>query len=340
MADCDGDGDGDDDSAPTAKIFISVPHDLHAPLAIRALGAGRDVVMEKPLAPTVDECREILSYSSSLSCPGRLIISEQSPYWEEIALARKMCEEGRLGTLIGAASYYYESMRDNTTSGTDESGGLGWRASVARAGGGIVVDGGLHWIRPLRELCGDVDSVVGVCRRNVQPGLRMEGETMAHALLKMRADPSGGEGDGYGDGSGGGESYRVQPPDSGPLVATFSANLMHTSPMAHDMCPYFRFTGTKGELVVHGDGLNPKGGGGLRLYDQENPDGIDLIPRDRQGGFFLGFRGVWSVIAPMLRSNDRDGPRRTVLEAAKDVAVAMALYQSSAKGSWEQCETF
>ena len=33
-------------------LFISVPHDLHAPLASQAMDADRHVVMEKPLAPT------------------------------------------------------------------------------------------------------------------------------------------------------------------------------------------------------------------------------------------------------------------------------------------------
>ena len=52
----------------------------------------------------------------------------------------------------------------------DESGGLRWRCSLERCGGGIVIDGDLHWIRPLRELCGDVESVVGVARYSVEPG--------------------------------------------------------------------------------------------------------------------------------------------------------------------------
>eukprot|EP00957_Ditylum_brightwellii_P201299 15325012-Ditylum_brightwellii.AAC.1 len=141
-------------------VFISVPHDLHVPIAKLALQAGKDVIMEKPLARTMEECRSI--YETSTQSKGLLLISEQSPYWQEIAKAKELVACGEIGTLVSASSYYYESMRDNVTSGVEEDGGLGWRCSVERCGGGIVIDGGLHWIRPLREICGgDVESVIG-----------------------------------------------------------------------------------------------------------------------------------------------------------------------------------
>jgi len=38
----------------------------------------------------------------------------------------------------------------------DGCGWLDWRANLATAGGGIVMDGGQHWIRPLREFFGEV----------------------------------------------------------------------------------------------------------------------------------------------------------------------------------------
>lgn len=157
---------------------------------------------------------------------------------------------------------------------------------------------------------------MGVTRKNVQPGLKMEGESLAHAILEMK-------------------SLQSQPKDAGPLYATFSANLMHTSPMAHDLCPYFRWTGTKGELVIPGNGLNPNGGGGLILYDDTHPDGIPLIATDeRQGGFFLGFKGVWKMMMGILKRNDRNAAIQTVSEAFKDVATALAIYESSTSRQW------
>jgi predicted dehydrogenase len=324
-------------------------------LASQALEAGRRVVMEKPLAPTLDECHSLLQQAKikqQHNNGGMLIVSEQSPYWQEIVKAKELLEEGAIGTLVSAASYYYESMRDNVTSGIDPTtGGLGWRTSLKRCGGGVVIDGGLHWLRPLRELCGDMEQVVGVTRRHIQPGLQLEGESLAHALLKIKAPPSSSS---LSSSSSLNETetddeplfdYRRQPEGSGALVVTFSANMMHTAPMAHDSCPYFRLTGTKGELVVAGTGLNPNGGGGLKLYHENDNDGavegIDLLSvEDRQGGFFVGFQGIWRVAGNILRRNDHAAAVKTVRDAAADVAVALALYKSSESHQWEPCELF
>ena len=47
-------------------VFISVPHDLHVTLAKQALDAGLDVVMEKPLAPTIEGCKELLQHADHI----------------------------------------------------------------------------------------------------------------------------------------------------------------------------------------------------------------------------------------------------------------------------------
>jgi UDP-N-acetyl-2-amino-2-deoxyglucuronate dehydrogenase len=224
--------------------------------------------------------------------------------------------------VLSASSYYYESMRTNLTSGTSEvDGGLGWRCSLEKAGGGIVLDGGLHWIRPLRELCGNVERVVGVTRKNTQSGLEMEGETLAHAILQMKPTELGPD-------------CLIQPLNSGPLIATLSCNMLHKAPMAHSMCPFFRITGSDGEIVIPGTGLDPNGGGGLKLFNDSYPYGKDFFDADRQGAFYLGFRAMWKEIARILRENDRIAAAKSVSEAIQDVAVALAIYESSTNGTW------
>lgn len=311
-------------------IFIAVPHDLHETLACQALRETNSVVvMEKPLAPVRDACDRLVQASLQYSQnKGRLIIAEQSPYWQEVALAKTMINAGAIGQIVSAAAYYYESMRDNVTSGSVDSatGGLGWRGSLKRAGGGIAMDGGLHWIRPLREMCGRIDSVVGVIRTHLAPELQMEGESLGHALFKITPPVEQQS-----------LSPLSQPAGSGPLIATYSCNMLATAPMAHGMCSYFRITGNKGELVIHGDGLfkEQPGAGGMRLYDQENPTGKELFASDRSGGFFLGFTGLWQHIYKIIVEHDAAAAHETVVRAADDVRVVLALYKSSETGQWE-----
>ena len=312
-------------------FLIAVPHYLHESIALEALASGNHVVLEKPLAPTLQSCQILRDASlrhetNNNNNKNMLIVAEQSPFWEEIVLAKTMIQNGEIGTIVSAASYFYESMRDNLTSGVDElHGGLGWRCSLEKAGGGLVIDGGLHWIRPLREVCGDVERVVGVTRSHVAPELQMEGETLAHAIFQIKSPCTA---------STSALDFLNQPPNAGPLFATFSSNMMHSAPMAYDSCPYFRFTGTLGELVVSGTGLNPNGGGGLRLYNEDNVYGKDLFPAGRQRGFYLGFRGLWKEISRILDEDDWEAAEKTVENAAKDVAVALAIYESARSGKW------
>lgn len=269
-----------------------------------------------------------------------LIVAEQSPFWPAVAKAKTLIhqENGAIGTtIVAAAAYYYESMRDNVTSGSVDtgSGALGWRGSLQRAGGGIGLDGGLHWLRPLREWCGRTARVTGVTRRHLAPALQCEGEVLAHALLEMEEPPPA---------SGSGTSQVLKQPEhsGGPLVATYSCNMLATAPMAHDCCPYFRITGNQGELVIHGDGLfaQKPGAGGLRIYNDEHPNGKELLPLDQKGGFFLGFAGLWTEIRRIYLQNDREAAHETVVRAAEDVATVLALYKSSESGQWERTESF
>lgn len=281
-------------------VFIAVPHDLHEDLACQALASGVHVVIEKPLAPTLAGCDAIAK--AAAAAPGLLFVAEQSPYWQEVAECKRLLPE--IGTVVSIAATYYESMRENATSGQDEAGGLGWRKSLARCGGGVVIDGGLHWLRPMRHLCGDVAAVVGTTA-NVVPSLGLEGETLAHALLRF---------------------------ESG-VVGTFSAIFLDGAPMAHDACPFLRVTGTAGELVVSGEGLRP-GGGGLRVYTAASPGGREVFADKAWCGPTSGFKGLWAAIATAVAEGDREAARAMAAEARADVAVVLGLYESAGSGQW------
>jgi predicted dehydrogenase len=378
-------------------IFIAVPHDLHKEIACQALEATSTttsssnekvnndnknnnktiyVVLEKPLAVTPTHLEELVTASQDSG--HRLIVAEQSPYWQEVQKAAALIhKDGAIGTtIVSAASFYYESMRDNVTSGsvnivavgaagddTDDKkhhgpgtgaanagagAGLGWRGSLERAGGGIAMDGGLHWIRPLREILQRrIGKVVGVTRCNLAPELQMEGESVGHALLEMEEEPPAATTTATTTTTGAAHSTTTSsssssvvdppPPGAGPLIATYSCVMLATAPMAHDICPYFRITGNQGEIIIHGNGLfqQQPGAGGVRLYNDQYPTGQELFPLNRQGGFFLGFQGLWRDIGRMVSQQDSVAAHESVLRAADDVQVVLALYRSAKSRQWE-----
>lgn len=89
-------------------VYIPLPNHLHVPLSIKAIEAGKHVLCEKPIAPTVAEAR--LLVETSRRYPDRKVMEafmyRFHPQWQE---ARRLVREGELGearTIQTAFSYY------------------------------------------------------------------------------------------------------------------------------------------------------------------------------------------------------------------------------------------
>ncbi|NDH90468.1 MAG: gfo/Idh/MocA family oxidoreductase, partial [Flavobacteriia bacterium] len=66
-------------------IIITTPDDLHYGPCMKALGMGYDVLLEKPIAPTEQECRDILDLARKT---GRIVavchVLRYAPYFEKL----------------------------------------------------------------------------------------------------------------------------------------------------------------------------------------------------------------------------------------------------------------
>jgi len=76
-------------------VDLCVPTDLHAPMARRALGAGKHVICEKPLAlRTADAWRTVEAAHEA----GRLLlVGHCLRFWPEYVMLKEMIESGRYG---------------------------------------------------------------------------------------------------------------------------------------------------------------------------------------------------------------------------------------------------
>jgi len=207
-------------------VDLMLPHDLHEEAAIEAFAAGKHVVLEKPMAPDLAACKHIMDAAESAGTV--FMIAEQAQYWPHIVQARELIDAGQIGEVVTARACFYDPL--NVSS--DDP--VPWRFKLSRAGGGICIDGGAHWIRPLRMMLGEVDEVIAATGSHIAD---MEGESWARALMRF---------------------------DAGVTVS-FEALLS-----AGVVAPTedFRVTGTKGEIVIeHGRE------GRLLLFNDANPDG-------------------------------------------------------------------
>src|SRR6202047_1189875 len=77
---------------------IATPNDSHFELAKTCLLAGRDVVVDKPFAPTLKESEELVRLAAER---GRLITVYQDRRWDgDFGTVKKLVQSGRLGTIV------------------------------------------------------------------------------------------------------------------------------------------------------------------------------------------------------------------------------------------------
>src|SRR5438128_1123373 len=84
--------------AGVEALSLGTPHYLHAPQAIAALGAGRHVLTEKPMARTVRECDAMIEAARRA---GRVLaVCHNYRATADNLAARRIIEEGVLGPLL------------------------------------------------------------------------------------------------------------------------------------------------------------------------------------------------------------------------------------------------
>ena len=133
--------------------------DTHHSIALEAATAGKHILMEKPLAITVKAARQMVDLASSRGVV--LATAENARYGERARAVAWLVDEGYLGQIqltmgggIGAGDWSPNRIVAETP----------WRHEKLRAGGGPVIDLGVHRFNLIRYWLGDIDSVSGLVR--------------------------------------------------------------------------------------------------------------------------------------------------------------------------------
>ncbi|MEE6247460.1 MAG: Gfo/Idh/MocA family oxidoreductase [Pseudomonadota bacterium] len=207
-------------------VDIMLPHDLHEFAALQCFAAAKHVLLEKPIAHTLQSAERILAASNRVDKV--FMVAEQAQYWSDVIKARELMDAGAIGDIISASGNFYDRVAN------DVPEPLPWRYNLAKAGGGVTIDGGAHWIRPLRMMMGEVDEVIGVAGRHIP---QMQGESWSRLLLKF---------------------------ENGSVATLACQNVLY----AAGPVEMFRITGTEGEIQITG-GRN----GELILFNPDHPKG-------------------------------------------------------------------
>lgn len=161
-------------------VDICTPSGLHARLAISAMEAGKNVIVEKPVAITDDEC--VLLTDTCRKTGRQCGVISQMRFAPGIRAVKNAVSDGRLGKLIFGSVYmkYYRSPEYYSSSG--------WRGTAAMDGGGALMNQGIHGIDLLVYIMGPANSVSGNKKTLIH---KIETEDTAAAILEFKSGALG-----------------------------------------------------------------------------------------------------------------------------------------------------
>lgn len=121
---------------------VAVPHDQAAPIVEAVLGSGRPVLVEKPLATTAARARSLEELSRSLPLPS--FVGYNYRYLPGVRALLRRAAAGDFGRL--------RSVDMIVGHGGHARSAEGWKLDPARAGGGVLLDPGVHLLDLLLRL--------------------------------------------------------------------------------------------------------------------------------------------------------------------------------------------
>ena len=132
-----------------SAVFISTPNYLNMPLTIKSLEAGKHVFCEKPPAFKSIEVEKIISAEDKSS--KKLMYGFNHRHHGSILHMKKLIDSMEYGKVLWMRGRYGKSV--------DKSFFDTWRASNKLAGGGILLDQGIHMLDLFLMFGGQFDSV-------------------------------------------------------------------------------------------------------------------------------------------------------------------------------------
>jgi predicted dehydrogenase len=132
-------------------VIVSTVNAALAPVMLAAVRQGKHVLVEKPAARCADELRPVVAAAHAAGVLVKVGFNHR--FHPAFLKARELCDAGELGPLLYVRGRYGHGGR----LGYDRE----WRADPAIAGGGELLDQGVHLIDLSRWFLGDFVEVQG-----------------------------------------------------------------------------------------------------------------------------------------------------------------------------------
>lgn len=157
-------------------ITVCLPSGMHAEYGVRALNAGKHVVLEKPMDITLAACDALRAAQAKSGT--RLTVISQHRFDQASQVVKAALDAGTLGKIV----YAEATVPWFRTQGYYDSGD--WRGTWALDGGGALMNQGVHTVDLLRWLVGPVKTVYAQARTLAHD--RIEVEDVLAATLTLQ----------------------------------------------------------------------------------------------------------------------------------------------------------
>lgn len=130
-------------------VSVCVANHAHAAVSIQCLRAGKDVLCEKPMATTIEDCEEMVRVADE--CGKKLMIGQNQRLAKAHVVARRLLEQGWIGKVITFRTCFGHSGPE-TWSVDPGKGSWFFRKDLAAMG--VMADLGVHKTDLIQHILG------------------------------------------------------------------------------------------------------------------------------------------------------------------------------------------
>lgn len=157
-------------------VSICTPNSFHREHSVAAANAGKHILLEKPMAPTLEDCDKIIEASQRAGV--KLMIGVNSRFLSSARRVKKLLENDTIGKISQVRYHGGHSGPYSTWVAVSD-----WFKKKSEVGGGVLIDIGAHYLDLMRWFVGDISEVSAI-GGNLSG--KFEGEDNAIVILTFK----------------------------------------------------------------------------------------------------------------------------------------------------------
>ena len=140
-------------------IYIATPPNAHSELTVKAAEAGKPVYVEKPMARTLSECKQMIDACNQANIP--LYVAYYRRMLPNFIKLKQLIESGIIGEILLVKIELYKTIEPDIVAKTVATMPYNWRVNLEISGGGYFFDLASHQLDYLDFVFGPIQTVNG-----------------------------------------------------------------------------------------------------------------------------------------------------------------------------------